>query len=142
MRENAGLRVLNCFNKLTAENIDSVDAVYSPQVHFADPLHEYRDLASFKAYLAYQYKNTISCRFDLVSMVEQKNSVSIEWIMVFRHKALNWGREITVPGISVVTEDPSTGLVIRHRDYFDVSAFIYENIPGLGTAVKAAKKLL
>lgn len=142
MKENAGHRLLEAFNQLTANNIDSLDTVYAKNVHFQDPLHEYDNLTELKKYLAYQYKNTISCRFDLVSMVHQKNETSIEWTMTFRHKALNFGKEIIVPGISLVTEDPETGLITRHRDYFDVSAFIYENIPGLGKIIKTAKSWL
>lgn len=142
MKITAGERLLNAFNELTAQNVDSMDKVYAPNVQFEDPLHKYSDRESLKAYLHYQYKNTISCRFDMVRTFQQKNQCSVEWNMTFRHKALNFGRTIEVPGVSIVIEDPETGLITHHRDYFDVSAFIYENIPGLGLIVKKAKSLL
>jgi len=32
--------------------------------------------------------------------------------------------------------------VIYHRDYFDMGAFVYENIPVLGSVVRYTKKRL
>ena len=84
------------------------------------------------------YKNVKSIRFDFDHFVESPTEVVGIWKMTLETDKLNSGKPIVVEGNSVIRFG-SNGKAIYHRDYFDMGAFVYENIPGLGFVVKKIK---
>ena len=64
------------------------------------------------------------------------------WTMTLTAEGLNGGEPVSVIGISHLTFDEKTDLVIYHRDYFDMGAFIYEQVPVLGSIVRMIKRKL
>ena len=62
--------------------------------------------------------------------------------MELRAKGLKGGERVLLDGTSHIRYGGESGKVIYHRDYFDMGAFVYENIPVLGPIVRYTKKRL
>ncbi|MCT7655735.1 hypothetical protein MBH78_16005 [Oceanimonas sp. NS1] len=52
---------------------------------------------------------------------------------------LNGGRPVTVPGVSHLCFADS---IYYHRDFFDLGAMLYEQLPLLGKGIRALKRRL
>jgi hypothetical protein len=61
--------------------------------------------------------------------------------MTFIHSKLAGGRPITSAGVTFLRSDDN-GRVFHHRDYFDLGAMVYEQIPLLGRAINSIKRRL
>ncbi|MBX2986630.1 MAG: nuclear transport factor 2 family protein [Bdellovibrionaceae bacterium] len=139
--ENPGERLVRVFNSLAPGQMDVLDKLYSPIIEFRDPRHEFHNLKDLKEFLHNQYQHVQSCHFEPSKFVHAGFTTVVEWTMALKHRYLNLGQEITLKGVSVVTEDPISRLIIEHRDYFDVSALVLKSIPGMDFLKKSFRKL-
>lgn len=126
------------FNGTTKETMSRVDDFYAKDALFRDPVGEIRGAAAIKAYYARLYENVLSIRFDFESEIVQGDEHVVTWVMTMRHKAIEGGKEVSLPGASHIRF--SNGKAVYHRDYFDMGAFVYEHIPVLGAGVRYVKK--
>lgn len=126
------------FDKLTKDNLALIDDFYHAEVDFIDPVGKIKGAAKVKAYYKNMYQNVDSLNFEFSEFHESGNTVVAVWKMVLKTPKLNSGETINVDGNSVVKFD-SSGKAIYHRDYFDMGAFVYENIPVIGFVVKKIK---
>ena len=60
------------------------------------------------------------------------------WTMTFSHPRLRGGAPVTVEGATRLAFDEE-GKVCLHRDYFDLGAMLYEQLPLLGAVVRTLK---
>ncbi len=58
--------------------------------------------------------------------------------MTFSHPRLRGSAPVTVEGATRLEFD-ETGKVCLHRDYFDLGAMLYEQLPLLGSVVRTIK---
>lgn len=126
------------FDKLTKDNMSLVEEFYHQDVHFIDPVGEIRGAAKMKKYYGNMYQNVKALRFDFSEFHESGNTVIAVWKMVLKTDKLKGGEEIIVDGNSVIKFD-DTGKASYHRDYFDMGAFVYENIPVIGYVIRNIK---
>jgi ketosteroid isomerase-like protein len=126
------------FNGTTRETMSRVDDFYAKDALFRDPVGEIRGVDGIRAYYARLYENLISIRFDFESEVGEGNEKVVTWVMHMRHKAVDGGKEVVLPGASHIRFE--NGRAVYHRDYFDMGAFLYEHIPVLGAGVRYVKK--
>jgi predicted ester cyclase len=133
-------KIVKVFNELRADNLSILDKFYHPDIHFIDPVGEIKGLKELKEYYANMYQNVQEISFDFEKLVEQEDDIASFWTMNLKAKSLNKGQRVKVKGTSRIAFDNSTGLVIMHRDYFDMGEFIYEYIPLLKTIIKTIKK--
>ena len=133
-------RIIDIFNSLRSDNTQILDDFYHPNLKFADPLGPIDGLDAMKNYYKNVYKNVKTIRFEFDHMTTQGNTVFTGWNMFLSAQGLNGGNEIRVIGASRITFDPSTDLVIDHRDYFDMGEFIYERVPVLGSIIRFVKE--
>ena len=132
-------RFCRTFNEIDSSRLELLDAVYDPEVHFADPFHTLAGLNALKAYMARSYANVISCRFDFEPSFEREGEAFVAWTMHLRHPRLRWGETVTVPGVSHLRFGKK---VAYHRDYFDAGAMLYEQIPCVGGVIRRIKSRL
>jgi len=125
------------FEKLTKDTMHLVDEFYDPQIDFTDPIGSLKGSAKMKAYYANMYKNVKAIRFDFSQLLESGDTVVGIWRMTLVTDKLNGGEPVVVDGNSVLRF--KDGKAIYHRDYFDMGAFIYEQLPVLGFVVKKVK---
>ena len=126
------------FDHLTKDRMELVSEFYHEQVDFIDPVGSIKGSEKIKAYYLEMYKNVKSIKFDFSEFIVSGNNVVGVWKMTLITDKLNDGEPIVVDGNSVIRFDEN-GKATYHRDYFDMGAFIYENVPVLGFIVKKIK---
>nr|WP_320012363.1 nuclear transport factor 2 family protein [uncultured Desulfobulbus sp.] len=126
------------YNDLDANNLEILEEIYSPDIHFVDPAHEIRGLEQLTGYFRELYQGMISICFDFSTPLVVDKRATVRWTMRLRHNSLARGNPVTVEGISQLTFDDG-GKVTFHRDYFDLGAMLYEHIPLLGRVIRVIK---
>ncbi len=126
------------FNAFNKDNIDLADQFYAQDIVFEDPIVQIKGLKDLKEYYAGMYQNVISIRFEFHDVITEGDRQVGIWTMHLRAKNLNGGEEVSVKGSShVLYKD---GKAVYHRDYFDMGAFIYEQLPLLKSVIHQVKK--
>ncbi|EKD35816.1 MAG: hypothetical protein ACD_75C01768G0002 [uncultured bacterium] len=132
---------LKTYKQLNAGNLELLDTIYSDHIRFVDPAHEIVGLDRLRGYFAGLYGNVTSIEFDFRHEMRLGDEGYVQWRMTFSHRRLKGGRPINVEGASYLQFD-ITNKVYFHRDYFDLGAMLYEQLPVLGTVVIALKRRL
>ncbi|CAM4028123.1 nuclear transport factor 2 family protein [Vibrio neonatus] len=130
--------VADVYQKLTKETLSDLTQIYHQDVIFEDAVHKLNGWEALSLYFENLYQNVIDCRFEIESKHQTGEAGFIIWTMRLRHPKLKGGSEVAVKGISHLQF--SDGKIIHHRDYFDMGEMLYENLPILGSVVKAIKK--
>jgi limonene-1,2-epoxide hydrolase len=128
-----------------ALNKDTLDkellaTVYSDDIHFQDPLHEFQSIDSLVDYFERLYKNVEHIKFDYGHVEAGDQQAFIEWKMLFLNKKFNKGREVSVNGVSHLKAE--NGKIVYHRDYFDSTHMIYNHVPVLNSVIAFIKNRL
>ena len=129
------------YQTMQSSDIERLGELYHDEVVFIDPIQEVSGLVALQAYYRESFGAVEDFGFAFTDppIIERERFVS-QWQMTFRHKKLNSGDEITLPGISKLTLADSK--VIGHRDYYDLGKMVYENVPLLGGIIKKLRKNL
>ncbi|WP_028580165.1 nuclear transport factor 2 family protein [Desulfogranum japonicum] len=127
------------YNQLHKDNLELLRDVYSKDVVFVDPAHEIQGIEELITYFSALYSNVDSISFDFTDHLLVEDSGYVRWKMTFSHKRLNRGLPVMVDGVTYLQFD-SAKMVDYHRDYFDLGAMLYEQIPVLGKVIRTIKK--
>lgn len=128
-------------NKLDNTCTEKLYEVYTEGVVFNDPLHHIEGRQALERYFATMYENVSRCQFTYHTQQIQGDQAFVTWTMEFVHPRLAGGRPIQVDGCSALTFD-NRGKVLRHRDYFDAGAMLYEHLPLMGRVIRWLKRRL
>ena len=128
------------YESLSIDNLHLIRKIYHQQVEFQDPAHTLVGLDNLEAYFESLYTNLSTCTFVINKILQDGDEAAIYWSMSFSHPKLSKGKAILVEGTSLIqgTEDK----VIKHRDYVDFGAMLYEHVPVIGHAVRFLKNRL
>lgn len=129
---------ITTYSQLSVDNLYLLEELYHPDIIFIDPMHSLQGLAQLKQYFDNLYSNLVSCDFNIVQVIHEGNQAAIYWKMTFNHPRLNKGREVEVLGSSHIHGDKDK--VIYHRDFVDMGAMLYENIPLVGKLIAFIKR--
>jgi predicted ester cyclase len=129
-------RVKTLYQTLNKDNVSLVRELYSDEVVFIDPFHYVKGIDAFERYISSMYENVIDIQFEYISTLLDHEQAMLIWSMQFRHKNLNGGMPIVVPGATHLRFKEK---VTYHHDYFDGGALLYENLPLLGWAITKIK---
>ena len=132
---------LKVYQDLKLENIESIEEIYSQDIHFIDPAHEIEGLAALRDYFENLYKNIDHIHFDFLHPARIENEGYVQWTMTFSHPRIKGGQNISVPGTSFL-KFSSDNKVYFHRDYFDLGSMLYQHLPLLGAVVKSINRRL
>ncbi|MFO8045804.1 MAG: nuclear transport factor 2 family protein [Halomonas sp.] len=127
------------FNKLDKSCTNELFKFYTPDVTFIDPLHRIEGSEALERYFSTLYENVTACQFRFHERQVSGDQAFAIWTMSLTHPRLDGGREIQVDGCSHLTF-AADGRVMRHRDYFDAGALLYERLPLLGGVIRLVKK--
>lgn len=135
-------RLQTTFNALNKDTIDSelLSNLYSEDIHFQDPLHEYQSLNALKDYFKRLYKNVDQITFDYGDVEASDNSGFVTWKMTFLNKSFNKGNPVIVNGVSHLKF--RDGKICAHRDYFDSTHMIFDHVPVLRAVIRLIKNKL
>lgn len=131
-------RFLTFYREFNQASVAQLSDYYHPDIEFCDPLHKIHGLSSLERYFSGMSEQLLFCEFEFLSPIAHGDTLVTEWEMRFKHKRLRSGQLLTLAGISHLTF--SGDRVIRHRDYFDAGAMIYEHVPLLGRLVRLIKR--
>ncbi|MFM5470638.1 nuclear transport factor 2 family protein [Aeromonas sp. 602293] len=134
-------RFIGLYQQLDKQQLHRLPEVYAEQVVFTDPAHRIEGLAALGDYFAALYQRLAYCRFVITSQQQQGQQAWLGWTMTFSHPRLRGGEPVTVEGATRLEFD-EVGKVCQHRDYFDLGAMLYEQLPLLGPVVRTIKMRL
>ena len=129
-------RFSDYYRELKRESVADLGQIYREDVEFCDPVHCINGLEQLKSYFAATMLNVDYCAFDISELIEQEDRAVAIWTMSLRHPSLKRGKTIEVPGASHLHFHDR---IYYHRDFFDLGAMLYENIPVLGGTVRFIK---
>ncbi|WP_421222118.1 nuclear transport factor 2 family protein [Aeromonas enteropelogenes] len=131
-------RFVALYQQLDRQQLHRLSEVYADEVIFIDPAHRIEGLVALSDYFAALYQRLAYCRFVITSQQQQGRQAWLGWTMTFFHPRLRSGKPVTVEGATRLEFD-ETGKVCLHRDYFDLGAMLYEQLPLLGPLVRTIK---
>ncbi|NVK25500.1 MAG: nuclear transport factor 2 family protein [Gammaproteobacteria bacterium] len=130
-------KFVNVYENLATDNLDLLLDLYHQDIYFQDPLHELKGLSQLTEYFDGLYENLITCQFNIHSAVCDGTQASLYWTMTFEHPKLAKGVPVEVDGNSLIKGNADK--VTYHRDYYDVGAMLYEQLPLLGRVIRHIK---
>ncbi|MEW6990989.1 nuclear transport factor 2 family protein [Colwelliaceae bacterium 6441] len=128
---------INVYQTLSSENLVLLETIYHREITFIDPIHQVEGFDELYYYFENLYQNLSSCEFIIQDVMWQHSKASIYWKMTYVHPKLNKGRKVTVFGSSYIKGENDK--VIYHRDYLDLGAMLYEQLPLFGRLIKWLK---
>ena len=131
------VKFVDVYQSLTIKNLELLSDVYHPNVTFIDPMHQVEGIDALHQYFKNLYQNLSTCDFVIENVIASKEQAAIYWKMTYQHSKLNKGQLVTVYGNSLIKGDGHK--VIYHRDYLDLGAMLYEQIPVFGQLTKWIK---
>lgn len=129
------------YRSMSADNLDGIDRVYSKDIRFIDPAHEINGLEELRRYFQALFQNISTITFDFNQVQYAGDEAFVLWNMTYSHPRMNRNQPVTVPGATHLRMEP-TGKIIYHRDYFDLGAMLYEQLPVLGKIITAIRRKL
>ncbi|MGL6477466.1 nuclear transport factor 2 family protein [Aeromonas hydrophila] len=131
-------RFVALYQQLSRDELHRLPEVYANEVVFTDPAHRIEGLVALTDYFAVLYQRLAYCRFVITSQLLQGHQAWLGWTMTFSHPRLRGGTPVTVEGATRLEFDEA-GKVCLHRDYFDMGAMLYEQLPLIGPLVRTIK---
>lgn len=131
-------RVIALYRELDLSQLERLGEVYADNVLFEDPAHRVEGLGRLREYFAALYQRVDELDFLIDSAETGEEHGWLSWTMTLKHPRLAAGCPIAVVGVTRLTFD-AEGRVCHHRDYFDLGALLYEQLPLLGPVVRAVK---
>ncbi|PJG58289.1 nuclear transport factor 2 family protein [Aeromonas cavernicola] len=131
-------RFVSLYQQLDKQQLHRLAEVYAEQVIFIDPAHRIDGLTALGDYFAALYQRLAYCQFEITSQQQQGQQAWLSWVMTFSHPRLGQGKPVSVEGATQLAFNEA-GKVVRHRDYFDLGAMLYEQLPLLGPVVRTIK---
>lgn len=133
-------RLIEVFTSLDAQDRDCVEQLrplYAPTVRFQDPLQTLLGVEEFLAMNRRLLSRSRELRFVLEARAFEGSRGFLTWKMILVPKL---GPRVVVAGVThVLLRD---GLVLEHRDYWDLAELFASAIPGGRTALRWALKPL
>jgi len=130
---------LEIYQILNKDNLHLLRSIYADNVHFIDPVHEIHSLKNLTSYFSLMYENIESIDFSFHDTLQVAKDGYVQWDMIFVHKKLAGAQPIIVKGVTFIQTDEN-GKVCYHRDYFDLGAMVYEQVPILGRLITSLKR--
>ncbi|MEM7400904.1 MAG: nuclear transport factor 2 family protein [Pseudomonadota bacterium] len=141
MNDNKINKFISNINSVQHDNVKQILAeTYTENILFIDPVKTISGLDGLTQYFEDLYLSVISCEFTLKSSMPNDQLHSLEWLMHLQHKRLSKNKTITLDGASFIKFENEK--VCYHRDYYDLGALIYENIPLLGSVLTRVRHAL
>jgi len=128
---------IDIYQKLNTENLFLLSDIYHQNVTFTDPMHQVEGVEQLTNYFEKLYENLSSCDFVIENVLCDGEQAAIYWKMSYQHKKLNKGDIVIVEGNSLIKGQGDK--VLYHRDYLDLGAMLYEQLPVFGKLTKWIK---
>lgn len=132
-------KITQVFNAFNGSNFYVLDKFYARDVIFQDPAVKVEGLEEVKKYYAHTYKNIESIDFEFGAIVRDGQTYVAPWTATIKLKSWTMTKPYEVDGNSMLRFNEE-GRCDFHRDYVDLGAMVYEQIPGIGLLLQQVKK--
>ncbi len=122
------------YQTLDMDSLQGLGQIYDPRVTFVDPIGVHQGLLALDAYFRKLLSGSEHCSFVIGKQRFGESEAFVNWTMSFSSPRLNGGEIIDVDGSSVLSIRDD--LVEHQRDYYDMGAMVYEQLPILGSLVR------
>jgi hypothetical protein len=133
-------RVKIAYQSLGSDDIPELESLYTEDVHFEDPARALQGLKPLMNHFASLFENLQSCSFKFHQVLINETDIFMSWTMFVAHPKLRNGATIRVEGCSLLRT--RHGRIYYHRDYYDLGAMVYEQVPALGLFIKKIRQRL
>ncbi len=132
MSELLAKRLIDLLERFSADTdeelLAELEALYHPEVVFSDPIQTIRGRDAFTAMNRKLVARARSCRFQVTSWATRGEQIFLAWTLDYAPRR---GPALAFDGTSLL--DLRDGLVIRHRDYWDLAGSMLDAVPGVGS---------
>lgn len=132
-------RIKALLHGLSANTLFLVGDTYDPAIEFEDPLGQVKGINDLRTYYEKLYKSVKELRFVITAHYNEGPTFIVVWTMHVTSESLNKGEQFSVPGTSIFTFNEQNDRIAYHRDYFDMGALVYENLPIVGRVIEGIK---
>ena len=132
------INFMQVYNTLSIDNLTLLSSIYDERITFVDPVHTIEGLPDLYNYFENLYQNLRSCDFVIEDVIVDDSHAAIYWAMTYQHAKFNKGKPVTIAGNSYIKGENDK--VIYHRDYFDLGAMVYEQLPVIGRLIRWIKR--
>lgn len=129
---------IEIYQQLSGEKLYLLSDLYHQDIVFIDPMHQVAGLDSLNLYFSKLFQQLTFCHFKIEHVIAQDDEATVYWTMSYQHPRLNSGKMVDVQGSSHIKGCGDK--VIFHRDYLDLGAMLYEQLPILGRIITWFKK--
>ena len=136
-------RVKKFLGEMTPASVRSdTTNVYAPDAYLNDTLKTLRGTDAIRKYFeaTMEAAESVTATFDDVTRASD-GTYYFRWVMDVRMKSVAKGKTIRTLGISQIRFDEQ-GRVLLHQDYWDSTAGLFQQVPGIGTGIRAIKARL
>lgn len=134
-------RYAGFFAAMRQADVDQMDTVMTPGVHFRDPFNDLYDLQATQTVFRHMFEACREARFTILDQAAAGETGFLLWRLDFRLKRWQPDRAREILGTSHIRLAPD-GRASEHCDYWDAGQQVYEQIPVLGTLLRQVRKRL
>ncbi len=132
-------RFKSLYQQLNRETItpELISSCYADDIVFQDPFHQVHGVKKLTEYFVSMYSNVEHISFNFTNSLHADDRSMLRWTMKFSHPRIRNGEQVSVEGCSELQWQ--NGKIIRHQDFFDAGAMLYEHLPVLGWIIRKLK---
>jgi ketosteroid isomerase-like protein len=134
------LSLVDAYQSLGEGDSSKVAALYAEDIYFEDPTQGIQGKSALMSHIDSTFLNIENFSFKSHKTLAGDTDVFISWTQIFTHKRLAGGKTIRVEGSTYLKT--RNGRIYYQRDYFDLGAVVYENLPIIGAVIKRLRSRL
>jgi steroid delta-isomerase len=128
-------RIHHVFSTLQLDTVrQDIASIYSQDAFFKDPFNAVSGVYAIQQIFEHMFEQVSAPRFVIHQVIAEGSQVVMLWDFCFEMK--RWRKAPQrIHGSSHLTLDAS-GLIVYHRDYWDVAEELYSKLPVLGALMR------
>lgn len=124
---------------LSPAEIDRLDRLAAPDIHYHDPFVDARGLANVKRVFHKVFEDIEDPRFTFTHTACDGDTCFLRWHFTCRPKTIKRGHPWICDGVTEVRFD-SQGRVLEHIEHWDAGEQVYEKLPVLRAVIRWVKR--
>ncbi|MFD0895448.1 nuclear transport factor 2 family protein [Luteolibacter ambystomatis] len=119
------------YEKLSLKKLDQLSDIYSPSVHFRDPIREANGLPALRGVYEDSLKSMDAWSMEVIDAQGDQHSGFLLWTLLYSFR----GKDHSITGASHV-KFASDGRISHQQDLWDASFVVYGEVPFLGSLMR------
>lgn len=132
-------RAESFFTDMTVDSVSRLaPEVYAPSVYFNDTLVSLEGMEAVRDYFLQSVGRTRRLDVRFLDTARSGRDYYLRWLMTIEADGINDGKPSESYGVSHLRFD-SQGRVLLHKDYWDSGGGLYEQLPVVGSILRAVR---